>query len=33
LGGAIGMLYPSPGANLGEAFAFGAIAAETALSQ
>jgi succinate dehydrogenase/fumarate reductase flavoprotein subunit len=31
LGGAIGMLYPSPGANLGEAFAFGAIAAETAL--
>ncbi|WP_109806166.1 FAD-dependent oxidoreductase [Sphingosinithalassobacter portus] len=33
LGGAIGILYPSPGANLGEAFAFGAIAAETALSQ
>lgn len=32
LGGAIGMLYPSPGANLGEAFAFGAIAAETALA-
>ncbi|MEI9927020.1 MAG: FAD-dependent oxidoreductase [Sphingomonas sp.] len=32
LGGAIGMLYPSPGANLGEAFAFGPIAAETALS-
>jgi succinate dehydrogenase/fumarate reductase flavoprotein subunit len=32
LGGAIGMLYPSPGANLGEAFAFGAIAAETALT-
>jgi succinate dehydrogenase/fumarate reductase flavoprotein subunit len=31
LGGAIGMLYPSPGSNLGEAFAFGAIAAETAL--
>jgi succinate dehydrogenase/fumarate reductase flavoprotein subunit len=31
LGGAIGMLYPSPGANLGEAFAFGVIAAETAL--
>lgn len=31
LGGAIGVLYPSPGANLGEAFAFGAIAAETAL--
>jgi len=31
LGGAIGMLYPSPGANLGEAFAFGAIAAEAAL--
>jgi succinate dehydrogenase/fumarate reductase flavoprotein subunit len=31
LGGAIGILYPSPGANLGEAFAFGAIAAETAL--
>jgi len=31
LGGAIGLLYPSPGANLGEAFAFGAIAAETAL--
>jgi hypothetical protein len=25
------MLYPSPGSNLGEAFAFGAIAAETAL--
>ena len=33
LGGAIGMLYPSPGANLGEAFAFGAIAAESALSE
>ncbi len=33
LGGAIGMLYPSPGANLGEAFAFGVIAAETALSE
>lgn len=32
LGGAIGLLYPSPGSNLGEAFAFGAIAAETALS-
>jgi succinate dehydrogenase/fumarate reductase flavoprotein subunit len=32
LGGAIGMLYPSPGANLGEAFAFGVIAAETALA-
>lgn len=32
LGGAIGMLYPSPGANLGEAFAFGEIAAETAAS-
>ncbi|MCA8888025.1 MAG: FAD-binding protein [Parvularculaceae bacterium] len=32
LGGAIGVLYPSPGANLGEALAFGAIAAETALS-
>jgi succinate dehydrogenase/fumarate reductase flavoprotein subunit len=32
LGGAIGLLYPSPGANLGEAFAFGAIAAEAALS-
>lgn len=31
LGGAIGALYPSPGANLGEAFAFGAIAAETAM--
>ena len=31
LGGAIGLLYPSPGSNLGEAFAFGAIAAETAL--
>lgn len=31
LGGAIGVLYPSPGANLGEAFAFGAMAAETAL--
>jgi succinate dehydrogenase/fumarate reductase flavoprotein subunit len=31
LGGAIGMLYPSPGANLGEAFAFGVIAAESAL--
>jgi succinate dehydrogenase/fumarate reductase flavoprotein subunit len=31
LGGAIGMLYPSPGSNLGEAFAFGAIAAESAL--
>ncbi|RVQ69678.1 FAD-binding protein [Croceicoccus ponticola] len=31
LGGAIGMLYPSPGANLGEAFAFGALAAECAL--
>ena len=31
LGGAIGVLYPSPGANLGEAFAFGVIAAETAL--
>lgn len=31
LGGAIGVLYPSPGANLGEAFAFGPIAAETAL--
>jgi succinate dehydrogenase/fumarate reductase flavoprotein subunit len=31
LGGAIGVLYPSPGANLGEAFAFGQIAAETAL--
>jgi succinate dehydrogenase/fumarate reductase flavoprotein subunit len=31
LGGAIGVLYPSPGANLGEAFAFGEIAAETAL--
>jgi succinate dehydrogenase/fumarate reductase flavoprotein subunit len=31
LGGTIGLLYPSPGANLGEAFAFGAIAAETAL--
>ena len=31
LGGAIGILYPSPGSNLGEAFAFGAIAAETAL--
>jgi succinate dehydrogenase/fumarate reductase flavoprotein subunit len=31
LGGAIGMLYPSPGANLGEAFAFGALAAETAM--
>jgi succinate dehydrogenase/fumarate reductase flavoprotein subunit len=31
LGGAIGLLYPSPGANLGEAFAFGEIAAETAL--
>ena len=33
LGGAIGVLYPSPGANLGEAFAFGPIAAETALSE
>jgi succinate dehydrogenase/fumarate reductase flavoprotein subunit len=33
LGGAIGMLYPSPGANLGEAFAFGAIAAETAMER
>ncbi|WP_160172130.1 FAD-dependent oxidoreductase [Novosphingobium lindaniclasticum] len=32
LGGVIGMLYPSPGANLGEAFAFGAIAAETAIN-
>jgi succinate dehydrogenase/fumarate reductase flavoprotein subunit len=32
LGGAIGVLYPSPGANLGEAFAFGPIAAETALA-
>lgn len=31
LGGAIGLLYPSPGANLGEAFAFGVIAAESAL--
>ena len=31
LGGAIGVLYPSPGANLGEALAFGAIAAETAM--
>jgi succinate dehydrogenase/fumarate reductase flavoprotein subunit len=33
LGGAIGILYPSPGSNLGEAFAFGPIAAETALSE
>ncbi len=32
LGGAIGLLYPSPGSNLGEAFAFGAIAAETAMA-
>ncbi len=32
LGGAIGLLYPSPGSNLGEALVFGAIAAETALS-
>lgn len=32
LGGAIGVLYPSPGSNLGEAFAFGPIAAETALA-
>ena len=32
LGGAIGLLYPAPGANLGEAFAFGALAAETALA-
>ena len=31
LGGAIGLLYPSPGSNLGEAFAFGAIAAEAAI--
>ncbi|WP_421731094.1 FAD-dependent oxidoreductase [Brevundimonas sp.] len=31
LGGPIGLLYPSPGSNLGEALAFGAIAAETAL--
>lgn len=31
LGGTIGLLYPSPGSNLGEAFAFGAIAAETAM--
>jgi succinate dehydrogenase/fumarate reductase flavoprotein subunit len=33
LGGAIGLLYPSPGSNLGEAFAFGAIAAETAMGR
>ena len=32
LGGAIGLLYPSPGSNLGEALIFGAIAAETALA-
>jgi succinate dehydrogenase/fumarate reductase flavoprotein subunit len=31
LGGVIGALYPSPGANLGEAFVFGALAAETAI--
>lgn len=31
LGGAIGLLYPSPGSNLSEALVFGAIAAETAL--
>jgi succinate dehydrogenase/fumarate reductase flavoprotein subunit len=31
LGGCIGLLYPSPGANLSEAFVFGQIAAETAL--
>lgn len=33
LGGAIGLLYPSPGANLSEAFVFGQIAAETALQE
>jgi succinate dehydrogenase/fumarate reductase flavoprotein subunit len=32
LGGAIGLLYPSPGSNLGEALIFGAVAAETALN-
>ncbi|QLQ13327.1 MAG: FAD-dependent oxidoreductase [Brevundimonas sp.] len=32
LGGPIGLLYPSPGSNLSEALVFGAIAAETALS-
>ena len=31
LGGAIGLLYPSPGANLSEAFVFGQLAAEAAL--
>jgi len=33
LGGAIGLLYPSPGANLSEAFVFGQFAAETALGE
>ena len=33
LGGAIGLLYPSPGANLSEAFVFGQLAAETALQR
>jgi len=33
LGGTIGLLYPSPGANLSEAFVFGQIAAETALQE
>lgn len=33
LGGAIGLLYPSPGSNLSEALVFGAIAAETALAE
>jgi succinate dehydrogenase/fumarate reductase flavoprotein subunit len=32
LGGVIGLLYPSPGANLSEALVFGAIAAEAALA-